>query len=515
MKRKKPESFGGLCLGVLLPLLAAQAWAQSEGEGGAASSNRPRLLIEPRLSVTETLTDNLKLRTHDKDVALISTIAPGIRISATGGRVRGSLDYALNGLLYSKSNEPSRVQNQLSARGSADLIDNWFVLDARASISQQPRSAFGTGSIDPTLPNSNVSELYTLGLSPALRGQLRGVASYELRADINESRAKDATNGDLSSRGLSLQLGGLSAQSLFGWSAFLSNQRWRPGGGRYTESSMVTGTLLFRPDPEWNFGLTLGKERNSFTTLSQESGNTYGASANWLPTPRTKAAADWQHHDYGDSHTLSLEHRMARSVWRVSDTQIANVAGPQGNAGAMTNYDLFFSLFASREPDLRKRDLLVRQFLGLLGLNPNAIAIGGFMNSTASLMRRQELSFALEGQRSTVTFLLSRTKSNKIDPTAGGNDDFAQTNRLDLRSFSVNIAYRLTPISSASVLLTQQKNQGELDSQRTDLKSLIANWNARLGPYNNLTVGVRHNRFNSPTQPYRENAVLATYTQQF
>lgn len=512
MKRKKPESFGW-CWGALLPLLAAQALAQSEGGGG-----RPALVIEPRLSVSETLTDNVKLRSQNKDAALITSISPGVRISSNSGRLRGSLDYSLNGMLYSKSNEPSRVQNNLYAQGRYDAIDNWAFVDARASIAQQARSAFGTTSNDPTLVNDNSSELYTLNISPGVKGQLAGVASYELKAEISEARAKDSTVGDLSNRGLTLRLGGLSSQSLLSWSAMASQQRWRPAGGRETENSMVTGSLVLRPDIEWNVGLTLGKERNSFTTVSRQSGNTYGASANWQPTPRTRLALDWQHHDYGDSHTISFEHRMARSVWRFIDSQMANVGGPNasGGGGATTNYDLFFALFAGQEPDVRRRDVLVRRYLALIGLNPNAVAIANATNSTASLSRRQDFSFALEGVRSSMTFLIGQTRSSKLDPiNVGQQDDFSQTNHIRMRNLAVSFAHRLTPTSSANLTLSEQQSRGDLASQRSDLTSIAANWNARLGGDSNVTLGLRHNRFDSPSQPYRENAVLATYTQQF
>lgn len=513
MKLRRPEGLA-LCLAGLLPLLANSALAQAESE--PSSGGRSGLVIEPRLSLRETLTDNLKFSTQNKDAALVSTLSPGIRLSSNSGRVRGSLDYALNSVMYSRSQEPRQTQNQLSARGTVDLIEDWFTVDTRASINQQSRSAFGTVSVDPSLPNPNQSEVYNLGISPILRGSLPSILRYQLTADISETRAKNSSTGDLSNRGLSLQLGSLSPQTVLGWSAFLSKQRWKPDGGKATDSSSVTGSLLYRPDPEWNFSLTAGRERNSFTTLSQQSGNTYGASAGWQPSPRTRLALDWSRHDYGNSHTLSFEHRMARTVWRISDTQLASPAGPQANgARGLSNYDVFYSMFASREPDPAKRDILVRQFLSLLGMDPNTVAVAGFANSTATLTRRQEASFALQGLRTTLTFLLNRNSSSRLDPVSAGQGDFADSNRIMVRGYTLNLAYRLTPTDSATVVLTDQQTRGDLASQRSDLKSLIANWNARLGPSRNITLGLRHSRFDSPTQPYRENAVLATFVQQF
>lgn len=513
MKLRRPEVFPALWLLCLLPLLVQSAGAQTDA--GSGSTSRSGLLIKPRVSGMMTFTDNLKLSSDNSDAALVTTVSPGISVSSGSGRLRGSLDYALNGLIYSRSKEPNQVQHQLSARGSLDVVENWFSIDSRASISQQNRSAFGPATVDPNLPNPNKSEVYNLGISPVLRGLVPSVLRYQLSADISETRAKDSTAGDLSNRGLSLRLSSPSAQAPLGWSALMSKQRWKPNAGRASDSSSITGSLLYRPDPDWNFSLTAGQERNSFTTLSQKSGSTYGGSTSWQPSPRTRLALDWSHHDYGDSHTVSFEHRMARSVWRISDTQIASPAGPQASSGGLSNYDVFFAMFASREPDIQKRDALVRQFLALLGLDPNTVAIAGLANSTATLTRRQEASIALEGVRTTATLLVSQNRSSRLDPVNAGQGDFADTGRIVLRGYSLNLAHRLTPQDSASLTLSEQRSRGDLASQRSDLKSLIANWNARLGPSRNVSLGVRHSRFNSPLRDYRENAVLATFVQQF
>lgn len=511
MKLRRADVHGGLCA-ALLTLVALTAEAQSDSGGQARSGLR----FDPRLSVSETYTDNLKLSSVNRDAALITSISPGLSVSAGSGRLRGSLDYSLNGLIYSQSRESGRLQNNLAAKASLDVVDNWFSVDARASISQQTISAFGQNSSDPTLANRNVSELYSLGVSPVMRGALGGIARYEIRADFNELRAKDSPTGDVSTRGLSLQLSSPRAGTLLGWAANLSQQRWEPKGGRATENTSATGSLLWRPDPEWDASLTAGKERNSFTTLSQQSGDTYGVQAGWRPSMRTRLAFDWSRHDYGNSHSFSFEHRMARSVWRISDTQSASAGGAQGGSSpSLSNYDLFYAMFASREPDPQKRDLLVREFLAALGLNPNSIAVTGFMNSSASLTRRQEASMALQGVRSTLTFVHSRTRSSRLDPVSVGRDDFADTNQIRTRLYSVNLGHRLTPDSSLSISLSQQRSQGDRTSQRSDLKSLLANWTTRLGPKSNLTLGLRRNEFDSPTDPYRENAVLATFVQQF
>lgn len=494
-----------LAAGSALLCLATQGWAQQT----------PALTVQPRVSLSQTLTDNVQLSAQNKDAALITTIAPGISIHSNSGRVRGSLDYALNGLIYSKTDRDNQVQHDLAAKAMIEAVERWFYVDATASISQQNVSAFGQTSMDPRLRNSNATEVANLSLSPYVQGQLGSAVGYALRATMTESRAKDSVTGDSSGRGLSLSFNGLRSGSVLNWAAAVDEQSSRPQGGRETGTSSATGTLLVTPDVDWNFGLTAGYERNDYVSLSARNRGTYGANANWTPTPRTKLAAAWSSHDYGNSHSLNFEHRMARSAWIFSDTQAVNTGGAQGRTGLMTNYQLFSLQFAGEVPDPVQRDILVRATLARLGLSPNAQTTGGFLSASPNLSRNQLFSFSLQGLRTTLTLALSQSKSRRLSKLTVGPDDLGDSAKVQQRGISVNLAHRLTPTSSASLLLSQQQSRGDLATQRTDLKSLTANWNGRLGQKTSLMLGLRHNRFSSTLQPYRENALLATLVQQF
>ncbi|MCY7308535.1 MAG: hypothetical protein LH632_20855, partial [Rhodoferax sp.] len=59
-----------------------------------ASSQTAALSIVPRVSVTETYTNNALLQGNGGSSDFITQISPGIRIFSNGGRIRGSLDYS-------------------------------------------------------------------------------------------------------------------------------------------------------------------------------------------------------------------------------------------------------------------------------------------------------------------------------------------------------------------------------------------------------------------------------------
>lgn len=515
MKHHKRAEGGGLqrinlrrgAVGLCIWGLASGAFAQ------AVQGVR----VVPRFSVSETWTDNLALRSTAKDSALITTLSPGLSMSSSSGRIRGALDYALNGLLYSKTEErKGHVQHALTAQAHVDVVENWLLIDGGASISQQTMSAFGVVAPNSGAgrPGQNTTEVATISLSPSVKGVLAGLVSYDARVNIGESWAKDSTAGDSRNTNGSLSFSGIGG-GIFNWSASLASTASYPGTGRSTNTQSATGSLSLMPDPDFRGSLTAGSERSDLSSSASSSSSTYGFGASWTPTQRTSASLDWQRHGYGNTHSLSFQHRMARSVWRISDSQSVSKPGAQGAVGARSNYELFFLQFASIEPDPVKRDLLVRAFLAANGLNPDAIITTGFLSNTNSLTRSQNASVALEGVRSTVTFGFNRSINRRLDPTASAADDLSRSDRVMQRGWSLSLAHRLTPESSVNLTLSQQASRGDNAQLATDLKSIIASWNARLGGRTSLQLTLRHIGFDSLTQPYTENAVLATLTRQF
>jgi uncharacterized protein (PEP-CTERM system associated) len=222
--------------------------------------------------------------------------------------------------------------------------------------------------------------------------------------------------------------------------------------------------------------------------------------------------SDWQHHAYGDGHTLSFEHRMARTVIRISDSENLNV-GTSPVGVLSTNYDLFFQLFATVEPDLIKRDALVRSQLAARGLSPDAPFAAGVQSNAPTRLRNQQFSMAYQGLRSTLTAQIGRTVTRRVG-TASVGGDLASTGRIEQRSYSLSAGHQLTPSTSVNLVGARQESKGDLASQSTTLNSLTANWNARLGSRLNVSLGLRHSKFAGVT-PYSENAVLANLVQQF
>lgn len=507
LSRNRPH---GIALALLLggPSLAL-AQAVTTGD-----SPRQSLVIEPQLGVSLTATDNNGLQTSNRDKALVTMLSPGLHVRSDSRRLKASLDYTLNGLLYVKSKRASQAQNDLSAQALAELVDAHLFLDLRAGISQQAASAFGQQSFDPAIGAANRSEVASLAVSPYWRGIAAGAVDYELRANLAQTNTKQSISGDSRSTGVSARLAGLG-RPLVNWSLQASSQQYDYKAGRNNHSASASGSLYFRPDEELQLSVTGGLERSDFLAVDRQRASTYGWSANWSPTVRTKLAADWSKHAYGDAHSLSFEHRMARSAWRISDTQSVVTGNGQGATGIGNNYDLLFLQFSSLEPDPVKRDVLVRDFLRSIGMSADATTTSGFLASAPTLQRRRDASFSLQGVRTTLTFLATYSSSRKLDAAATLQDDFANSTQVNQRGFALNLSHRLTPLASANFMFSQQRTRGDLASQASNLKSVTANWNSRLGPRSSLVLGLRRSQYDSVTSPYRENALLLNFLQRF
>ncbi|MDT8997950.1 TIGR03016 family PEP-CTERM system-associated outer membrane protein [Paucibacter sp. APW11] len=492
----------------LAGLLAHAAQAQVQGVPARAFT------WAPHVAATTTVTDNLKLRDAEKDGAVILQVAPGISVQAKSPHLKGTLDYSINALMYGKTDRSGQIQQQLASRATAELVDNIFFVDGTATISQQTVSAQGVQSSSNLNPTGNRTEVGSLALSPYARGRLGEVANFETRVNVSETRAKDTIFGDSSSKGASLVVNG-SGQKVLNWSATVATQKVAPKAGRETLNDRLYAALLYKPDIDVNLSVRGGKERTNYTSTDPVSSKTYGADAQWTPTLRTKFSLGWDHHAYGNSHSLSFEHRMSRSVWRYSDSRSVDNGGGQQGVGGRSNFDMLYSLLTSIEPDAAARQKRTNEMLQQYGLSADAIATPGFLTAALTIARRQELSFALEGLRNALTVQGSRTSNTRLGALSLLDDGLGGASVVRQLGLNVNLAHKLAADSSLSLLWVYQRSTSDLPSATSTLRSLSAAWTGRLGNRTSLALGVRHAEFDSTTAPYTENSVYGTLQQQF
>lgn len=482
----------------------------------AASALAQTVTVIPRVSVTETLTSNVALTNVAPQSEQTTEISPGVRVTVNGARLKTYFDYSLSHIAYAQATSADRNQNTLNTFGTLEAVDGRVFLDFSGNISRQAVSAFGAQSFGNTTINPNQTEVSTYRVSPYVRGRLGSVVTIDARI----SRSVSASDGNATSNSAStdtvVKLANAEAFRSLGWTAQASRQRVDYSSGRPTESDNFSVGLTYAFTPQVNMFADAGRESSNYTGFEKQSFTTNTVGLNWRPSERTTVAASRGARSFGNNHNISVEHRSARTVWKFSDGKDVLTTPGQNGFGVIGNvYDLFDQQFAATTPDPQSRANLVEQYLQNNGIAPNTPVLGSFLTSAVTLQRRQDLSFALLGVRDTVTFLFSRTSSNRLDTVSSSIDSLSSASTITQRGLSVNYNHRLTPDYSLGVQLSQQTTAGDVAAQDNTLKSLGLNLSGKVGKRTSTSLGLRRVVADSQTNPYSENALTGHLSVQF
>ena len=479
--------------------------------GDVPADNRRPFSIAPTFALASTLTDNRALAASNRQSDWINTFSPGLRLDSSAGRVRGHLDYTLNAYVFARDSAANTVQNALNTAITVEAVENLAFIDLAGSIGQQSISAFGVQSPAGSLSvaNPNNSEVATYSVSPYLRGRLGGVADYEARLTHEATRVAGSAASDSSTTTGLLRLAQDRAVGRLGWALEARRERVDFQAGRATTDERARAVLTYFVLPELRLAASAGRESNDYAGSERESGNTAGLGLVWKPGERTSLVAERETRLVGSAHTLSFEHRMPRSVWRLSDTRDASSSfGQRSLGGQGTTYDLLYTQFASREPDPVRRAQLVREFLQSNGLAVSAGLPGGALPSALTDERQQALSFAWLGLRDTLAFSATRNTARRLDSASTAADDFA--GELRQQGFSAELSHRLSERAALNLSAAQLQTRGDSAGQASRLRTFNLVWSGALDRRLGYALGLRHVRFASDTAPYTESALTAS-----
>jgi uncharacterized protein (PEP-CTERM system associated) len=478
----------------------------------AAGSARAQDAAGRPLAVTTTFDATLSyLRTTPEGGTGVSDgvlqLRPGVQLASRSGRVRGTLNYSLDVIQHTDRAQGSALRNYLNAAFTAEAVPNWAFVDAAASISQGTLSAYGQQSVDGVQANGNRTEVASLSLSPYVKGSLAGLATYEARLNGSATSTRDFPAGDSTSSGGSLSLAS-SSRGIIGWGLSASRQRTGYREGRASSSDVATASLIGRPDPELTLTLRGGQESNDVIGLGRTTYGNYGAQAVWTPTVRTTVDLGADHRYFGASHHVLIEHRYARSSFRLSssrDSATPNVNGAS-NSQVVSYYQLLDLIYTSSTPDPTARDQRIRDELRAAGIDPNAVAVGGPVNSAASLLNRQDLGWTYSGLRTTFSLLAFASSSSVIDTASAvsGDANYRQ------RGYTLTVSHRLTPTASASFSGSDLKTLANGARAGSDLRSLSLNLTEQISRRVSASLAARYTVLSGSTNPYHESSLSAS-----
>lgn len=477
-------------------------------------------VIEPRLILTETYSDNMALLTAAPEGGWISSLAPGIRIDGKGPRFDAFLDYRREHIFYEGFPEWKRKQNQLDSYGTLEAVEDWFFVDASANIVQRNITVFGPVSVDGLSANDNQVETRTFQIAPYVRGRVGSSADYLVRINAVDSRSDDPTLADTRVDQVVASINNRATSGTLGW--------FVDGSGTKVENDVIgehdntrfRAGLVFPLGSQIHLSASAGRETTNYASLERESTSTPGVGIEWSPSRHTQFAALREKRFFGYGHNVQFTHRTARTAWRYTDSKDASVlptllAGYDPGSVNTLMSDLLEASIA--DPEERKR--AVRARMELIGAGSDLLGTGGVQTSRIYLERERSGSVAWLGVRSVFTLALTQRDQELMpfSPLASDSFDEAGGSPIRERGTSLTWLYRLTPLMTLNVALLRLRTEGldagtPFSTQNTQATEL----NIRLAPKAVASIALRRSRFeHSVTGSVDENAVTGSLTQRF
>ncbi len=467
------------------------------------------LAVVPSVSITQTFTDNHLLSELGRSDA-ITRLNAGVGLRTRTSGVQGLLDYTLSGEMHARHSGRNSVQNALNASLLAELVENRLRLNASAAISQGAVSAFGVQPGSASSTNVNSTEVRTLQVAPSLRGVLGPWMQYTASLSHAISDASGQGNGDSATTSLTFRLEPRTAARL-GWSVDASHLTSDFKQGRATQSNrLFAGWRGNLDELDLVINARGGVEQSDLTSLQRQNEATWGLGAVWAPSPRTRFSADLDQRAFGRTHSVSVQHRLARLSFNYLNSRSLSTSGNLAQGGQDVIYQLVALEFAAiTDPVLR--DAAVRRRLVELNLDPTRVPSIGFLSSAATLQQTQQFSIVWSGPRDSLSASVSRSNTQRADTVSAATDDLSQSGTVALSNLAVSWSHRLTPGSSLALTLTAVRGNGDTAAQSNRQSRAELAYNTSLTRESVATVALRRGLYKTALQPYDETALTASY----
>ena len=454
--------------------------------------------IKPRLTVSETYSDNIRLAPKgQEEQSFVTEISPGVAIKATGARFKFNLDYSMQNLIYKGDFNDHTTNHSLNARANAELIDQAVFVDSSATISNQNVNILGPQAFDNTNRTQNRTTARTFSVSPYWLHTFGSFGSSEVRytydvVDYDSNALGRSTGNRLSAR---FNSGPQFPRLKWGLRYTAEKIDYADTSGPLpaedTQSQVFTALARYSVNSKFALVGYGGYEDYDYpTTRDDPSGPWWRAGFAWQPTSRTMLEATAGRRFYGSTYALNFTHRTRRSAWRLTYAEDVTTARTQ----QLVPFG-FLPVFDALICDPR--------------VNPNCLPIGFIIISSPQLVNENIISRRWEGQ---VTY---KTGKNILALTAFNElREFQLSSLNDYRQHGVGATWnhRLAPYTTSDVSAVWTRSTILKSGREDDI------WYFRVGVSHQFrpklfgSVNFRHTErtSNEALGDYKENAITAT-----
>lgn len=390
-----------------------------------SDSDAGDLVISPNMTTELIFTDNVRLAPKgdpDKEADFVTRLVPGIYGKYTSRRFSGEVDYRLINVVFQNNTEQNRTLHNLNAKGTGELLDDFFFVDGAVRMTQLNRSLLGRQGDDVNL-TGNLANIRQYSVSPYVRRRFGGTATTELRY------ARILTDSDSSTSFFNSQTNSYTGSVLSGTDFQIL--QW---GLNYTRQDidfdlrndsvrLESGVANARYNLTKRFALTGagGYENNTFGggSTNKPKGARWAAGFIWAPTPRTSIEASAGQRFFGDTYFADASHQtrlFAMNARYKEDINSAwNILNVENTGNTITVLTALFTAQAPPGTDPAEIGQLVQLLISELGLPSNLAFASNFLTNRFFLQKSFETSLGLNTAKNTVLVRVFHTTRTPID----------------------------------------------------------------------------------------------------
>lgn len=344
--------------------------------------------VKPSLNLSETYSDNITLAPRGKEQSeFITQINPGVSLTGDAPRLKLNLNYRMQNLFYAKDSSRNNIRHQLSANGTATLVEDTFFVDASSSIGQRLISGTGPVPLDNVSVTGNTTDVTTFRVSPYLRHNFGSTASTEMRYSYDTVNYQ-AGGFNSASNTVSASLKSGPSFDQIPWGLTYHKQEISYGGAGTSgpKFEMATANVSYVLTRKFSLFAQGGEEWNRYAVAAagqRPGGSFWSAGANWAPTSRTSLQASYGKRYFGTTYSFNLNHHTRRTSWQASYSQnvmsvrqlelerrffvIVDPATGNPFVDPVTGLPL---LLALNVPTLTNDVFIIKRLQGTVGYNP-------------------------------------------------------------------------------------------------------------------------------------------------
>ena len=477
--------------------------------------------MTPSLKLAETYTDNVFLSPDgSRQSDWITSIVPGISVTANGPRLRLDAFYAPEILYHAQTEREDNVFHRGNAVGTLELADELLFLEAGAKVDQYDISLQGPLTTSNVNITGNRATAVTTYVSPYLLRNIGSAARAEARFTYStwESDEDLPELPDNTARRILLRLANGPAYRQLTWDVAYSGERIEYETQQQTTTEEVTASARRLITSTVGLLAQAGYERYDTGLPETIEDPRYSAGFDWTPSPRTRLAATAGQRLGDETYSFEFRHRTRLTSWNVTYAEDVTtsreqffVPATQSTAGALDQ------MFLSQYPDPLARQKAVQEFIARMGLPPSLGAPINFFSDRLFLQKRWLASAGLQGTRNT---LVATAYWELRKELAGGTspvDDFAASQSIRTSGGSLAWGLRLTARSTWNLQAGYTRSEYLDTGQVDDFVYLQAGLTRRFQPRvsGSLYYRLQDQKSTQGGTEYRENAGVASLLMTF